>query len=153
MGRDPDSVEADKWPERLVGDVLLDAADHLKAVFSRACSSEGLSMPEGRTLRFLALGARQSDLPDLLLCGPSRVTAILNELEDRRLITRTESRGDRRQKRIQVTAEGAATLDSIHGLLAGTSPIVLALDDDERQHLRHLLLRLTHPTSNEREQL
>lgn len=139
----------DLFAHRPVGDVLLDAADHMRSVFTRACSAEGLSMAEGRALRFLAIGARQGDLPDLLLCGPSRVTALLQELEECHLIDRSPSRHDRRQKEVRVTARGREVLDEIHARLDKSSPLVLALDDRERGQLHELLLRLAHPRTTE----
>lgn len=127
---------------RLVGDVLLDAADHLRAAFTRACAAHDLTMSEGRALRFLARGARQADLADLLSCSPPRVTAVLQGLEARGLVRRRRSVGDRRQMEVAVTAAGDDALHRVHAVLDRTSPLVLGLTGPDREVLVGLLRRL-----------
>lgn len=62
---------------------------------------------------------RQSDLSAFMGLSPSTVTPLLNALEERRFITRTHSDTDRRVVFIELTKDGDAFLDHVHGEVTG----------------------------------
>jgi len=135
-------------PVPMLGDLFLHAAEVLSDVFTRACATEGLSMSEGRTLRLVARGASQRQLPDLLGCAPSRVTAVLQGLDARGLTTRRRSTDDRRCTDVDATSDGHAALERIAGRLDETSPFVLNLVDADRVQLHRILCRLIGEGAN-----
>ncbi len=62
---------------------------------------------------------RQSDLSGFMGLAPSTVTPLLNSLEERGLISRSHSDADRRVVFVELTGDGNAFLDRIHGEMGG----------------------------------
>lgn len=127
---------------RSVGDVLLDVTERLRGVFTDECRQEGLTMVEGRALRFIARGADQAELGPLLGCGGSRVSAVVDRLQAAGLVERRRSRTDHRRRDVTLTTAGCRALDAVHRRLETSSPLMAALDDGERTQLELLLRRL-----------
>jgi DNA-binding MarR family transcriptional regulator len=88
-------------------------------------------------------GLTQTALANMLGIVPSRLVALLDELDSRRLTERHVDDEDRRRHALALTEEGRKTLQAIaeisrehqHGLLA-------ALSESERDLLRDLLQRI-----------
>src|SRR5271156_2172872 len=95
---------------------LLPLLDHLARVGRRAAE---VSMSPGglRPRHLIALKllgeqgpASQHWLPDALSLDPSNVVGLLNELEERGLITRRRDPADRRRHIVELSAKGADEL-------------------------------------------
>jgi DNA-binding MarR family transcriptional regulator len=73
---------------------------------------------------------------------PSNVVGLLNELEERGLITRRRDPADRRRHIVEISSEGTTQLRAAQRLLARVEDDVLrALSADERATLHGLLVR------------
>ena len=74
-------------------------------------TSGELSLPQYRVLAMVAGGdERASHLADRLALAKPTITAVVDGLVDRGLLSRSAVHGDRRAARIQVTAEGRKAL-------------------------------------------
>jgi DNA-binding MarR family transcriptional regulator len=72
-----------------------------------------------------------------------RLVALIDELEDRDLVTRARDPDDRRNYAITLTDDGRRTLAELAGVAREHElAITAALDDDERAQLAGLLRRL-----------
>jgi DNA-binding MarR family transcriptional regulator len=127
---------------REVGEALLRVAAHLEELLEDAAGAEQLSALEARLLREAADPTPQSLLADRLGCGPSRVSVLTRELVGRDLLALTQGRGDQRTRWAHLTGEGEAVLTRIGERLRATSPLLSALDDDDRTQLAVLLAQL-----------
>src|SRR5882757_6103072 len=86
--------------------------------------------------------ASQQGLADALSLDPSNVVGLLNELEDRELITRRRDRADRRRHIVELSALGEDELNLAYARLSIVEDDLLsALSVEERDALYHLLAR------------
>ena len=122
--------------------------DHLARAGRRA--AETMLDPTGlRPRHLIALtllndhgAASQQGLADTLSLDPSNVVGLLNELEERALITRRRDPSDRRRHIVEISTEGESQLRAAQRLLACVEDDVLrALSPDERAALHTLLVR------------
>jgi DNA-binding MarR family transcriptional regulator len=122
--------------------------DHLARVGRRA--AETAISPGGlRPRHIVALTllsdhgpANQGDLGDALRLDPSNVVALLNELEERGLVTRRRDPADRRRHIVELSTEGHAELASTQARLSCVEDeLFRALSAEERVVLYGLLLR------------
>ena len=96
-------------------------------------------------LAMLAEGARitQSHIADALALDPSRLVALLDSLEDRRLITRQRDPQDRRRHVVTITTKGERELAQLREIVGEFEEEFLApLDAEARKTLHDLLQRL-----------
>jgi DNA-binding MarR family transcriptional regulator len=121
--------------------------DHLARVGRRAAEA---STPGGLRPRHLhALGIlsergplSQQGLGEVLSLDPSNVVGLLNELEERGLITRRRDCADRRRHIVELSATGDAALTAAYARLRLVEDSLLAaLSVEERATLYHLLVR------------
>jgi DNA-binding MarR family transcriptional regulator len=127
---------------------LLPLLEHLARVGRRAAES---SMAPGglRPRHLIALQllsergpANQQGLADALSLDPSNVVGLLNELEERELITRRRDRADRRRHIVELSALGEDELALAYARLSDVEDDLLsALSPDERATLYDLLVR------------
>src|SRR5216684_3127188 len=127
---------------------LLPLLEHLARVGRRAAET---SMPPGglRPRHLIALKllsergpASQQDLADALSLDPSNVVGLLNELEERGLITRRRDRADRRRHIVELSPLGEDELAVAYGRLSDVEDDLLsALSTQERATLYDLLVR------------
>jgi DNA-binding MarR family transcriptional regulator len=122
--------------------------DHLARAGRRA--AEAMLDPTGLRPRHLVAltllsdhgAASQQGLADTLSLDPSNVVGLLNELEERGLITRRRDPADRRRHIVEISLDGADQLRAAQRLLACVEDDVLrALSADERAALHELLVR------------
>ena len=122
--------------------------DHLTRAGRRAAAT--MLDPTGlRPRHLIALtllsdhgAASQQGLADTLSLDPSNVVGLLNELEERALITRRRDPADRRRHIVEISTEGEGQLRAAQRLLARVEDDVLrALSPDERATLHALLVR------------
>lgn len=129
---------------RSVGELFLDVAEQLRAVFSEASASVGLSFVEGRALRLVAKRAQQNQLVDVLSADPSRVSALLRRLEKKGLIVRRPARDDKRRRTIELTERGERAHHTLMQYLVEHSPL-MRLDRDRMELLRVMLVEFASP--------
>jgi MarR family transcriptional regulator, lower aerobic nicotinate degradation pathway regulator len=127
---------------------MLPLLEHLARVGRRA--AEASLAPGGlRTRHLIALKllcdqgpANQQDLADVLSLDPSNVVGLLNELEERQLITRRRDRADRRRHIVELSPLGQAELTLAYAQLSSVEDDLLsALSAEERNTLYNLLVR------------
>jgi DNA-binding MarR family transcriptional regulator len=134
--------------ETEVAHELLPLLDQLARVGRRAAE---LSMSPGglRPRHLIALRllsehgpVSQHGLADALSLDPSNVVGLLNELEERGLITRRRDPADRRRHIVELSAAGESELACTQARLGLVEDELLsALTAAERDTLYHLLLR------------
>ena len=82
------------------------------------------------------------ELADRLYLDPSNLTSLVDRLEDLDLVERTSDAGDRRVKRLVLTARGAELSGQIVEAVFSESPVFQALGATEQRQLLDLLTRL-----------
>jgi len=127
---------------------LLPLLEHLARVGRRAC--ETTLEPGGlRPRHLIALNllsergpASQQALADSLSLDPSNVVALLNELEERQLITRRRDSADRRRHIVELSPKGKEELCGAYDRLGRIDDDLLSpLSARERATLYNLLVR------------
>jgi DNA-binding MarR family transcriptional regulator len=122
--------------------------DHLARLGRRA--AEASLEPSGlRPRHFFALrmlrdqgGASQQGLAEILRLDPSNVVGLLNELEERNLITRRRDPADRRRHIVELSTRGERELYATQSRLSSAEDEILrGLTPQERATLHELLLR------------
>jgi DNA-binding MarR family transcriptional regulator len=113
--------------------------------FAERLSAIELSPPDAGILRLLrvASGISQQELAARLRIHPSRLVAILDNLEKRRLIERRSNPEDRRLYSLYLTENGGETLEQI-GQIARQHQQALCsgLTNEERDKLAELLQKI-----------
>src|SRR6266576_6253773 len=127
---------------------LLPLLEHLARVGRRAF--ETTLEPGGLRLRHLIAlklltdqgPASQQALADTLSLDPSNVVGLLNELEERKLITRRRDAADRRRHIVELSPRGKKELcDAYDGLRRIDDDLLSPLSARERATLYNLLVR------------
>lgn len=127
---------------------LLPLVDHLARVGRRAVDTS--EFPGGlRPRHLIALSlldqqgpANQQGLAEALSLDPSNVVGLLNELEDRGLVTRRRDPADRRRHIVELSAEGEEELErSQASYRVVEDDLLKALSADERATLHELLAK------------
>jgi DNA-binding MarR family transcriptional regulator len=138
--------------EAAVEQQLLPLLDHLARVGRRA--AEASMSPGGlRPRHLIALKllsehgpTSQQGLAEALSLDPSNVVGLLNELEERGLITRRRDPADRRRHIVELSAAGAGELCLAQARLSRVEDDLLsALSAEERATLYRLLARAAGP--------
>jgi MarR family transcriptional regulator for hemolysin len=122
--------------------------DHLARVGRRAAET-AIAPGDLRPRHLVALTllsdhgpANQGDLGEALSLDPSNVVALLNELEERGLVTRRRDPADRRRHIVELSTEGHAELAAAQQRLSCVEDeLFRALSAEERVVLYGLLLR------------
>jgi DNA-binding MarR family transcriptional regulator len=133
---------------------LLPLVEHLARVSRRAFEisipSDGLRPRHLIALKLLSEQgpASQQGLADALSLDPSNVVGLLNELEERELITRRRDRSDRRRHIVELSPQGEDELHLAYAQLSLIEDDLLsALSAEERRTLYDLLARAIGVTS------
>src|ERR671925_884889 len=101
-------------------------------------------------LRMLGAGPRKmSELAQSLFCDNSNVTGIVDRLEERGLVRRTASEGDRRVKLLVLTEEGEFMRSEITKRMAEPPPPIASLSEADQRALRDILQRAVEGVSDE----
>jgi MarR family transcriptional regulator, lower aerobic nicotinate degradation pathway regulator len=134
--------------KREVKHQLLPLIEHLARVGRRA--AETAMSPGGlRPRHLIALKllsehgpAGQQGLADALCLDPSNVVGLLNELEERGLITRRRDPADRRRHIVELSPQGEDELISAYAWYGQIEDDLFAtLNTEDRETLYHLLAR------------
>lgn len=127
---------------------LLPLLEHLARVGRRA--AEATMAPGGlRPRHLIALRLLREDGPssqhgltEALRLDPSNVVGLLNELEERELISRRRDPADRRRHIVEISEHGEAELClACRRLRLVEDELLGALSDEEKATLYHLLVR------------
>jgi DNA-binding MarR family transcriptional regulator len=128
-----------------VGFMLSTLGHAISRRFIHALQPLELHPREFAVLRALkaADGQSQQTLAERLHIPPSRIVAIVDELESRRLVERRPDPGDRRVWTIYVTTRGQTLLDDAFNLVVQHEQAISdALTAEERAQLLELLNRI-----------
>jgi DNA-binding MarR family transcriptional regulator len=134
--------------QTLIDQRLLPLLEHLARVGRRA--AEATMSPGGlRPRHLIALKllsedgpASQQGLTEALRLDPSNVVGLLNELEERGLITRRRDPSDRRRHIVEISLRGEEELCLAYNRLRLVEDELLsALSAEEKTTLYHLLVR------------
>lgn len=125
--------------------LLAQVGGHAAAQFAERLAVMRLTPPDSGILRLLNLGAgiSQQELSGKLGIHPSRLVAILDELERRGFVQRKPNLEDRRQYALYLSEDGKQALDQI-GQIAGQHQEALcaSLSHAERETLAELLQKI-----------
>ena len=125
--------------------LLAQIGAHAATQFGERLARLRLSRPHAGILRLVAQspGLSQQELGRRLAILPSRLVALLDELEEKGLIERRPDREDRRTYALHLTPSGRNTTEQI-GRIAREHDDALcgALNTEERLHLNALLARI-----------
>jgi len=115
--------------------------------FAERLSALQLSPPDAGILRLLrrSAGISQQELSAKLQIHPSRLVAILDNLEQRKLVERKPNPQDRRLYSLHLTKDGSEILERIGKLAREHQDALLStLTGDERAKLAELLHRIAN---------
>jgi DNA-binding MarR family transcriptional regulator len=118
---------------------------HAAAKFAERLGPLGLTPAHVGSLRVIAgsSGASQQEVAERLGMFPSRLVALIDELEDRGLVERRENARDRRTYVLQLTPRGKEVLQSVGRVAREHQDALLsALSTEEREVLASLLARV-----------
>jgi DNA-binding MarR family transcriptional regulator len=127
------------------GFLLAQVGAHAAARFAQRLEPLGLTPAHAGLLRLIAssAGASQQQIALALGAFPSRMVALVDELQRRKLVERQENPQDRRSHALALTADGRRTLDAIGRVAREHQDALLAaLSPAERETLSQLLLRV-----------
>jgi DNA-binding MarR family transcriptional regulator len=123
-----------------------------KRRFADALEPSGLSGPQAFALMQLRdLGPiSQQELAETLDLDPSKLVALLNELESHGLAERRRDPGDRRRHIVEISPTGRARLaDAERAMAAFENQFFAGLAPDERRQLQGLLGRVAQCVARE----
>jgi DNA-binding MarR family transcriptional regulator len=118
---------------------------HASARFAERIAPLGLTLPQVGILANIGHGdgLSQQALSERLGLFPSRLVAMLDELEQRGLLQRRDSPKDRRSYALHLTSAGRAVLEQIWGIgREHEDALCAALDAPQRAQLADLLGRI-----------
>jgi DNA-binding MarR family transcriptional regulator len=125
--------------------LLAQLGAHAANQFTERLGVLQLSPADAGILRLLriAAGISQQELSEKLRIHPSRLVAILDNLERRQLVERKPNSGDRRLYSLHLTKDGGEILERIGKVAREHQDVLLsALSGDDRKRLTELLHRV-----------
>lgn len=125
--------------------LLAQLGSHAASMFGERLAMLELTPPDAGILRLLRTdaGISQQELSAKLQIHPSRLVAVLDNLEKRKLVERKPNPDDRRVYSLHLTKNGGEILERIGKIAREHQDALLAaLNSDERQQLTELLHRV-----------
>jgi DNA-binding MarR family transcriptional regulator len=125
--------------------LLTQVGAHAAVRFGERISRLNLTPPDAGILRMLGAsgGLSQQELSTRLSIHPSRLVAILDSLEEKRLVERQANTEDRRQYALHLTEKGQGALREIGRIgLEHTESLCASLTAAEREKLGELLQKI-----------
>lgn len=125
--------------------LLAQIGAHASARFADLLAPMGLSPAHAGLMRMIAVcsGGSQQEVAGRLKMFPSRLVALIDELQERGLVERAPNPGDRRTHALRLTPEGQRTLDTIADIgCAHQDALLAALTPAERDKLSSLLQKV-----------
>ena len=147
MARPRATKAAPKSPEPTAGLAFLlsQVGAHAACLFADRLAPLGLKPPHSGILRAIdrADGLSQQALGETLGIFPSRLVALLDELEGRGLVERRDRPGDRRSHALHLTDAGREALNQIVRIARQhQDDLCAALDESEQEQLAGYLRRI-----------
>lgn len=125
--------------------LLAQIGAHAATRFGERIGELGLSRPQAGILGLLAAnsGISQQELAQLLGMLPSRVVALVDELEQAGLVRRQRNARDRRRNTLMLTTSGTAVLQQVASVARShEDDVCSALTASERKQLTAWLERI-----------
>jgi DNA-binding MarR family transcriptional regulator len=125
--------------------LLTQLGTHAAFEFAKRLSAMELAPPHAGILRAIgaSTGLSQQELAKTLTMQPSRLVVLVDELEEKGLVERRDSREDRRVYALQLTAKGRRALENVTRIsLEHDDAICSSLNEGERAQLSTLLQRI-----------
>jgi len=135
-------VNQDEGPADDPALLLVQLGAHAAARFAERLSALGLEPRHAGVLRSLAAleGRSQQHIGDVLRIAPSRMVALVDDLDRRGLVERRRNDADRRAYALHLTTDGRRLLDQLRQLAADHATEMFAgLTPDQRDQLTSLL--------------
>src|SRR6516162_8024845 len=132
-------------PDEHIGFMISDVARLMRTVFDRRVRRLGLTRPQWLALTRLHRrpGASQSELADMMEVEKATAGRLIDRLEAKGWVERRADAGDRRVKRIYLTAEARRVHEQIWRIAEATVDDALAdLSDRDSAQLLKLLGRV-----------
>jgi DNA-binding MarR family transcriptional regulator len=134
-----------RGPSGRVGFLLSQVGALAAAQFAERLATLGVQPGDIGILRLITVeeGLSQQTLAGKLGVGPSRVVALIDELEQKGLVTRERSTKDRRNYELQLTDAGRNVMARMREIgSAHEEDVVHALNASERRTLGELLAKI-----------
>jgi DNA-binding MarR family transcriptional regulator len=125
--------------------LLAQVGAHAAARFSERLREVDLSPSHAGILRILAAtpAITQQALASALGTQPSRLVALVDELESKELVERQANESDRRRYALRLTEKGRSMLQAIGKIArAHQQELLAALSEEEQRRLSALLVRV-----------
>jgi MarR family transcriptional regulator, organic hydroperoxide resistance regulator len=100
-----------------------------------------LSPPQSIVLRLLDEPRPMGELAQLMHCDNSNLTGIIDRLEERGLVERTQAEGDRRVRLIALTDRGREIREELNRRMAEPPEPLTELGEADQAQLRDILAR------------
>jgi DNA-binding MarR family transcriptional regulator len=114
---------------------------HARPRMMAAAQEFELSPPQTMVLRLLAEPRPMGALAQLMHCDNSNMTGIVDRLEERGLVERTQAEGDRRVRLIALTERGREIRDELNRRMAEPPAPLTALSVVDQRALTAILRR------------
>ena len=125
-----------------VVELLFEYVDRLRSHFETVAQNLDLTPVQAKVLISLREPAPMRSLSDSMCCDPSNVTGVVDRLEERGLLTRSESPADRRVKVLQATPAGRRLREALELALFRDVPGMKGLTRAQVSDLRTALATL-----------
>ncbi len=123
-------------------ELLFTYVDRLRTHFESIAAAHGLTSAQAKVLMFLDHPEPMRSIAECLACDPSNITGLVDRLEERGLLSRSEGEADRRVRFLEVTAAGKKVRDAFtHALFTdvpGMKGLTRAQVGDVRRALETL---------------
>jgi DNA-binding MarR family transcriptional regulator len=143
MSAMPDVAET-----RELASLLVALAGQTATQISQCAEQCGLSIVQASALLQIDGSMSMRDLSDRLGGHKSSATGITDRLAARGLVERRDDEDDRRVKRVDLTAEGAAARAQLVACMESTRPPFARLSAAQRRQLHELLLAAIEPKTD-----
>jgi DNA-binding MarR family transcriptional regulator len=119
----------------------------LESHFEAIARAHDLTPMQAKVVLHLREPSPMRSVSDSLCCDPSNITGIVDRLEERGLLARTEDRSDRRVKSLQPTPAGRKLREAFEQALFRDIPGMKGLSRADLKDLRDLLAMLGAPSA------
>jgi len=125
-----------------VVELLFSYVERLRAHFESVAAAHDLTVMQAKVLMFLGDAEPMRCVAENLGCDPSNITGVVDRLQDRGFLTRSEDPNDRRVKLLHATAAGKRLRETIGLNLFREMPGMGELSRAQVADLRNLLSML-----------
>ena len=128
-----------------VVELLFAYVDRLRVHFEGIAKNHDLTPVQAKLLLSISDPAPMRNLASTMCCDPSNITGVVDRLEERGLITRTEDPSDRRVKILQATPAGRRLREAFVAELFADVPGMARLTPAQVADLKSALATLSKP--------